>query len=665
MSASKSLTKDGFLNKSSVRSPELLVVYILIAVSLIAALVGFKKRFSVESHNRRVETVVDYLDALNLSLASGKPFDYVLQHIHVAGVTSLALTEDTVDSLRTDGSLSVTNESPYATTFSFAPGKPNLEQRFIDALTHKTLLGFTANGTDLAVNAPYLEINQLGLGLDPTQVSEAVRNGFYICPRLSNYAGATPDGILWMLQTTKDQCGGKASTLIFSGVDVLGNRNELHATADALTVTGLRYGSIEFGKQIGDDVLSRLAADDTVRVHSIGGNEMPTMDIPTAISRFGLAARERSIRVCYIRFFIGGAAGEPDVLKTNIAFLHSVRSTLTDGGLALGPAHAYQQNPLGGRVMIILMSLGAAAGAALLVRQFSGISGMPFWILLGMGIVVSTVLAAKGATPIGREILALVAAMCFPSLGLLRCRVPDSTDLPLSPSASLLAAIVQFAKISTWTFGGILLVVGLLADRLFMIKVYEFAGIRVAVFTPILMVGLYYVFGLETLGDEAAWQDRRDLFKFQWQKLVASPVLVGQVVLGILGLAIVGVILVRSGNDPGIGVSSTELGFRALLNKVLSVRPRTKEFLFGHPLLVIGLAFAYQGRRKPLVLFLLAGAIGQGSLLNTFCHIHTPLTISVIRAVIGLFLGAFIGAAAYLVLQRFVKPEAPPQLVLA
>jgi hypothetical protein len=652
------------LNESTRRSPELLTVYVLIVLSLLAAFVGFKRRFSLESHNRRVETVVDYLDAVNLSLASDKPLDYILQHVHPY-VTSLALTEDTVDSLRTDGSVKISDETSDATTFTFAPGKPGLEQRFEQALTEKTSLQYQTQGSSLVVDAPYLEIYQLGVGLDPAQVSTAVRNGFYICPRLYNYPGATSLGIASMLNDVKAQCGGRATVLIFSGIDVLGNRNQLHATADALQQTGLRYGSIEFGKQIGDDVLSRLAAADTVRVHSIGGNEMPTMDIPTAIGRFGLAARERSIRVCYIRFFIGGEAGEPNILKTNMQFLASVRSTLVDGGLKLGTAKPYTSNPLPNKLILIAMSLGVAAGGVLLVKQFTGLSGQGFWILLGVSAVIGAVLAIRSSTPIGRELLALVAAMTFPSLGLLRCRFSSPTGSTLSPASALFAAGGQYFKISASTFAGILLVVGLLADRLFMLKVYEFAGIRVAVFTPILVVALYFMLGLDSLDVDSSWRDRVDVVKSQWQKFVNSPVLIGQAVLGIVGLAIVGIILLRSGNDPGIGVSSTELGFRAFLNKLLSVRPRTKEFLFGHPLLLVGLALAYQGRRQPLGLFMLAGAIGQASLLNTFCHIHTPLIISLLRALIGLILGGIFGGIAFLLLQRFLKPSEPPQLVLA
>jgi len=601
--------------------------------------------------------VVDYTDAVNLAMGSHEPLDLVLTRIKRAGITSLALTEDTVDSLRTEGAITISDESPYETTFQFAPSMVGLRQRFEDALTNKTAFNFSEDGSGLKVEATYPTIAQLGLGLDPSQVSETVRAGLSICPRLWNFPGADAQSIEWMLQTVKAECGGRATTLIFNGLDVLGDRNNLRATADALRDTGLRYGSVEFGKQIGDDVLTRLAAEDTVRVHSIGSNEMPTMDIPTAIGRFGLAARERSIRVCYIRFFLGGAAGEPDLLRTNLVFVNSIRETLTQGGLAIGPAHPYNTNPLPGRLFLIIMSLGAAAGGVLLVRQFTGITGMAFWALLGVSVIAGAALAIKHSSPIGRELLALVAAMSFPTLGLLIFKLPSAQDRSENIVASLVSAIKHFTLISATTFAGVLLVVGLLADRLFMLKVYEFAGIRVAVFTPILLVALYYGLNFDSLPEGASWQDRLDVVGKRWSSIMSSPLLVGQILLGVIGLAIVGVILLRSGNDPGIGVSSTELGFRALLNKVLSVRPRTKEFLFGHPLLVIGLALAYSGRRKPLPLFLLAGAIGQASLLNTFCHIHTPLVISVTRALLGLVLGGVIGGIAYLALQKFVKPD--------
>lgn len=145
---------------------------------------------------------------------------------------------------------------------------------------------------------------------------------------------------------------------------------------------------------------------------------------------------------------------------------------------------------------------------------------------------------------------------------------------------------------------------------------------------------------------------------------MTSPFLIGQVILGVIGLALVAVLILRSGNDPGIGVSQTELGFRALLNKLLFVRPRTKEFLLGHPFLVLGLALALRGDRRWLLLGLCLGAIGQASLLNTFCHIHTPLFISMARAALGWVLGALFGAVLFAVAERWPRRAPLPRLDL-
>ena len=66
--------------------------------------------------------------------------------------------------------------------------------------------------------------------------------------------------------------------------------------------------------------------------------------------------------------------------------------------------------------------------------------------------------------------------------------------------------------------------------------------------------------------------------------------------------------------------------------------------------MVLAITLAALGRPKwwwmPL---LLLGALGQASLVNTFCHIHTPLAISFIRMVYGVVLGAIIGC----ILSRF------------
>jgi hypothetical protein len=101
-------------------------------------------------------------------------------------------------------------------------------------------------------------------------------------------------------------------------------------------------------------------------------------------------------------------------------------------------------------------------------------------------------------------------------------------------------------------------------------------------------------------------------------------------------------------------VSALELKFRAILDKVMFVRPRTKEFLFGHPALIVGAAFLFARRRSIGLPLVALGVLGQASMLNTFCHIHTPLLLTGLRAFNGLVLGTIVGWAAWWFLGRHI-----------
>ena len=74
--------------------------------------------------------------------------------------------------------------------------------------------------------------------------------------------------------------------------------------------------------------------------------------------------------------------------------------------------------------------------------------------------------------------------------------------------------------------------------------------------------------------------------------------------------------------------------------------------MVGHPALLLGIALLLARRRNWGLPLVGLGVLGQVSLVNTFCHIHTPLVVSVMRATNGLILGVLIGLVAWFVFCR-------------
>jgi len=108
---------------------------------------------------------------------------------------------------------------------------------------------------------------------------------------------------------------------------------------------------------------------------------------------------------------------------------------------------------------------------------------------------------------------------------------------------------------------------------------------------------------------------------------------------GLFVLAVAGIYILRTGNF-GLPVMELEIKLREALERLLLVRPRLKEFLIGHPALVLLLASNHK-QLRPILLSI--AVIGQLSLVNTFTHIHTPVLLSLLRSIYGLVFGFAIG----------------------
>ena len=103
-------------------------------------------------------------------------------------------------------------------------------------------------------------------------------------------------------------------------------------------------------------------------------------------------------------------------------------------------------------------------------------------------------------------------------------------------------------------------------------------------------------------------------------------------------------------------VSGLEIKIRNLLEQIFYARPRSKEIFFGHPAFMLAfVAFLKKFPKMICFALVMAATIGQGSMVETFAHMRTPIFMSFMRGLDGLIPGAIIGAVLIIFLQLFAR----------
>lgn len=632
---------------------------LLVLLGLVAALVSLAMRYQVERRSRAVAMALDYNQLRGLASATGVSIDVALTRFKAAGITHVAVTEETLGELQSAGALQVKlvptrTGAEYRVSF----GDPRTAARVADYMA-RMVRGATEkvpHGDRVVLPGPgggqiyfpgrFEDLAPTPTGLDELAVASVRRGGLLPVARLQNPLGLTTAGLQWELRRMHTI---GVVTLVFAGDEVLGFAGLVDETAQAIRDNGLLYGSIEFGKQRGDQSLSELLKDRLIRVHSISSGEMARLTPKEAVERYVRAAAERNSRLNYVRL---PETVTDNTFQDNLSYVQRLAQDTARAGFGLSSPSTFGRvwpDSLLGRIPVALIGLGVGAAALLLLASIVPLprATQATFALVAAAFCALLVLSGKN---IGLQLVALLAAVVFPALGFLLFPQPlgafqDHTHAVVrNRRQAIIPAAAEFAAISAVTLVGALMVAGLLSELPFMLKTSSFAGIKAATVIPLLLVGVVYLTGMT--GEYPSWQEEREAVTERLQRFFSEPLLVWHTVAMLVGLVLVGLLVARSGNDSGIGVSDAELRFRALLDRYLGARPRTKEFAMGHPALLLGLAMATLPRWRrwafPLVLL---GIIGQVGMLNSFCHLHTTLKLTVLRTFHGLWVGGLIGFA--------------------
>ncbi|MGI8922499.1 MAG: DUF5693 family protein [Fimbriimonadales bacterium] len=592
-------------------------LWFALAVSTAVSLWVAVERHRGEAANRAVHLVVDMPDVRLLAASSGKPHAEVLAELRADGVTGVAVAEDTIDDLIASGQIEPSSPGRYRVADpSIADRLSDVMRRFGVATGAPTAVFELPDGETLGIWARLSDINTFGLGFDRETVSLVKDAGLSVVARVSNPPLSTKSSIAQVVEAV-EAIG--AEGVIFGGDQVLGRRDLIPYAAELFRNAGVWVGPVEFSNQGGLTHMLMETLDRTVRVHSMVAAEIDRNELPDIVDRYVRAVVERNIKVLFLRPF--NRSSESPLASFREA-VTKIRKGLENEGYQAKPARPEypQDRPVWAAVVI---GLGIAFAGGWLVGRFVG----GYWPWL-VGFLLAA-LAVAVVAGFGTKYVALVAAIIFPTWGMLAAlsvgNEPGSTGKWVS----------AFFWVTAISVVGGLHIAALLTQLPYMLRLDQFFGVKLAHFLPPMVVAGYLLFEQVRFGEVLA-------LRIRWFDLA------------MLGLVLVVILMMlgRTGNDAPGDVSALELKMRNFLDRALPERPRTKEFLIGHPAFIVGLAMAFRGDRKYLPLFGLLAAVGQASVLNTFCHLHAPIEVSILRVVTGLVVGGVIGLCALFVYNR-------------
>ncbi|MDR1997394.1 MAG: DUF5693 family protein, partial [Candidatus Margulisbacteria bacterium] len=617
----------------------------LFLLAVLVSLAVFGYRLVTEQLHMKVELAYDYEDVLLLQAYTGQSQEQVLRMLQRSGITSIAVPEDTLTNLVRRGLVTwITGEQLLSMSrFGQIQSQMLLNlirsanivpennyimvdqnhtfQRVQNALVND--LGperaLAAGRNIIEVRGKIDNLGDIGLGIDENIVNNLKLYKFQIIPRLVN--SRRIDGVSLALKVDSVSALTTVNTFIFSGSEVLGFGGNLPLVAEKMTKNNINFGMLEFVNQKGALSLAEQLPGRNLGVHSITARQLQTMNKDRALDRYVLAALDRGMRILYLHAFVNESLSR-DLLAYNEDFITTLHDTLERRGFTITPIDQVTLgiSPQLSIAIGLVISLGLAPVFYFFLSIFFPQIQRIVYGLVLLGVLLLDLAALKfNYFNEWRSMLALAIAVIFPTLAILT-QIPKEDNWP-AENMNFRTALLLILRIVGITFLGALLIIGLLSDGYHLMKIYQFRGVKLAFALPLLLVAFYYFM----------YPYRVKSLKFIVKRFLQSKVTVGYVLTALAVLAFFALYFLRSGNYQ-LPLFNGEAALRNFLGYVLLVRPRTKEFLLGYPLLVFlsyNLGRAVDYRYKWL--FFSVATVAPISLLNTFCHLHAPLWVSLLR----------------------------------
>lgn len=513
------------------------------------------------------------------------------------------------------------------------------------------------------------KLMRLGLGYDEDKIQTIKNSGLEIILRPFNYNPSWIDE-KYIQASFKEYKNYDITPkyMIFTNDEILGYPEHLDMVRDFMTDNNIKVGLIESGvqrghiEQTGIEGLTGALDYNAVRVFSVAPyiqerykfyNYSGAEEIENTLYR---AVTERNIRLILFRPFKQDKNTYVTDYKEYEKVFDSFTQRIAEHNMILGEASIMKTNYIN-LVYKIIIGLAIFGGGMILLGSIFNINEKlrKLIIILGVPLIIIIPFIVPNFSV---KLYSLAATIIFPSLSMAYlCNKMKTYYLKSDNKSTLMQSIALGIKLVaimvSITLIGALFEASLLSSTEYLLEMDVFRGVKIAQLMPILLYVLVFLGYLGYKRDKS--KDNNSIEFIDIKEILFINIKVVSVLVGVLVLAIGYIYIARTGHETNIQPSDLEMIGRNFLELKLIARPRTKEFLFAIPAVILA---AYMMLNRKKVWMFISGlviVIGQTSIVNTFSHIRTPMYLSIIRTFYGVIFGVVLGIIYTALLVAVIK----------
>lgn len=631
-----------------------IILVVLILPGVFVSILRCTKRYEAEKKNIYIETIADLDEFRLLARKDGWTLEELFAKLKENGVSSVSISEDTLASLELEGKINILSSKEMRKFYEMSPSieEDALAGLFIHSEDVKLLdrinqnLSWKLQDRNLNRMDKHLLLikksgkgilDKVGLGFSEECFEMAQVFDLGVVCRIFNYPGLTTETASKIINFLPPPAS--VSALVFADEEMLGERGDLDNIIELFKTRSYRIGWIEFNIQEGiKNYLKILKNNSFVRIHSIPRKELDLNYTPEkAISRWLRAVKDRSLNMLYFRCFLNDDKKYiPNWTEYNIEYIRKTVDELKKSGYSIAYGEKRFEEPrlaVGeiSTVEALSLCISLVLGLAILLK-LSYFKNLNSHVVLFFPFVTMFLylLFPRGF----QQFSSLFGAVCYSCIGFVLAT--DSIDKEKDGFFKNTIRFL-FLLILPSILGGIF-IASLYSTPEYMLRFEQFRGVKIAFIIPIIFTLIWTLRKYES-----------NIWSLLQKPITISSFLILSIAVGSLFLYII-----RSDNTKVFKPSAIEEKTRVFLENTLVARPRNKEILVGYP---AAMFFVLLVMRKELALLPIIAVfmqMGQVSVVNSFCHFHTPLRICFMRVFNGLWLGIIVGVI-FLLLLRFIQ----------